>query len=218
MGRKRYLLLGLFLALGCQNGYGPRTANPDAFRDERPSGEYFPPAPSFPGAPSALSPNINVSQFQPRIDAVASRLYASNPNLRPRPRWVVQNTGRTVGPVADQLAYINEGTVASASEGQLAGLLALQLADLNVAQRRQQQQAYDSTYEPFPEHRYTNDGGTDTEYWQRYGEMKELNQGRRRPTRSAVVNVDPAALAKEYLLSAGYSIYDLDAGAALLRR
>src|SRR5262245_31785117 len=81
---------------------------------------------SAPGGPPTV--NVPTTQEQARVQALSQRLYQANPWLKMKPLWVVQ-PGDTPGvaPQGDQYVVLSEGLVRSASDGQLAAIMALQL-------------------------------------------------------------------------------------------
>ena len=146
----RFLFIMLLLVSGCattspqtNRGVAPPlpTPNPAApGQMQPPPGAAIQPPPGVgvqppPGVmPQTMAPQ---SPEQVRVQQTAHRLYQANPWLKVRPQWMVtQGDTPGVNTQGEQYAMVSSGLVQSASDGQLAAVMALQLGDLMAARQR----------------------------------------------------------------------------------
>jgi hypothetical protein len=166
---------------------------------------------------------VPASPDQTRVQAVSTRLYQANPWIKVRPQWLVR-PGDTPG-VANQgehYVLVSDALVHAASDGQLAAVMALQLADLASArqytireiERAQRREA------PRPDFYQQRDGMSSA---QANLEMAEAAKYRTDPRdlrrqEEQEPPIDPASYARQVLVQAGFAPQELEAAAPLLQR
>jgi hypothetical protein len=154
---------------------------------------------------------------------VSLRLYQANPWLKLRPQWIVRpGDAPGVANQGDQYVLISEGLVHAATDGQLAGVMALQLADLSAARQKmirdaEREQRNAATRPDFLEHDHNNSAVANlnlAEAAKRQDDPRDL----RRHEQPVTPPVDPPNLARQLLTQAGYNAQELEAATALLQR
>jgi len=182
-----------------------------------------------PGAtPIPQGPPVGMpaSPDQGRVQAISQRLYQANPWVQMKPRWIVQ-PGATPGvaPQGDQYVVISESLVHSASDGQLAAVMALQLGDLasirqrTIADARRGQRRVSTP----PDYYQQGNASEQTSSSIRDLELADYAKRRREPRDPRAREqheqpIEPANYARQVLVQAGFSPQELDAAAPLLQR
>src|SRR5262249_21169097 len=109
-------------------GQAPPVQQPPPAQQQVPGQPQIPLPPGSTPGPTAVVP---ASPDQGRAQAIAQRLYQANPWVKLKPVWIVQpGDVPGVAPQGEQYVILSEGLVRSASDGQLAAVMALTLADL----------------------------------------------------------------------------------------
>lgn len=165
------------------------------------------------------------SPEQVRVQQTAQRLYQANPWLRVRPQWYV-TTGDTPGvnTQGEQYAMVSSGLVQSASDGQLAAVMALQLGDLMAARQRVAIQSVQNRREtsPPPDFYQLHDGMTSSQALLDLAAQAKFRgdprDPRRREQQQQIPFNDAPTCARQILVQAGYSEHELDQAAPLLQR
>lgn len=180
-----------------------------------------------PGVPSAGVPQVvtPTSPEDARVQFTAAKLYQANPWLKVRPRWIVtpqESPGITVQ--GEQYAIISIGMVRSASDGQLAAVMALQLGDLVASRQLTAQDAARQRREtaPPPDYYPAKEGmGSEiavlniNEAAKFRGDPRDF---RRKEQEQQIAQVDAPTTARQILAQAGYSHQELEQAAPLLQR
>jgi hypothetical protein len=177
-----------------------------------------PVAPATPTAAASVTPaDPALAAAQARVDAVNQRLLRASAGHNLRPTFVVRANGPAADREGPQRVYLsNEVVGAAATEGQLAALMAWQLALLYVDRHQQLAAAEAANYrEPMPDIPFSHDGGTIGEEQQRKVEIAKLGLDRKR--RPPAPPPAPDMVARQILVQAGYSELDLDAVRPLLQ-
>lgn len=188
----------------------------------------IPPNPSIPLPPNAgvsPVPTVPATPDQNRVQTVALRLYQANPWLKLRPQWIVR-PGDTPGMAnqGDQYVLISEGLVHSASDGQLAAVMSLQLADLAAARQKmirdaERDQRNTATRPDFlHQHDHNNSAVANLELAEVAKRQDDPRDLRRHEQPVPPVVVDPPSLARQLLTQAGYGAQELEGAAQLLQR
>jgi hypothetical protein len=203
---------------------GPGQAPPIQQQPVGPSNIPLPPgSPTVPAAPLTAAPSYEHG----RVQAMAQRLYQANPWLKLKPVWVVQ-PGDTPGVAAqgDQYVIISENLVRSASDGQLAAVMALQLGDMTSSRQRAIAEAARGTRRtanPPDYYSQRRPGEQETSSTLRDLELADYAKQRNEP-RDPIVReqqtqcVDPPTLARQVLVQAGFAPQELDSAGPLLQR
>jgi hypothetical protein len=237
----RYSVLFLLLLTGCETtrsqprGLVPPIPAPAPYEP----GQAIPPpggvapAPGQPGLPvppgSATLPMTEQgSPEQLRVQTTASRLYQANPWLLAKPRWyVAEGEGPGITTRNDQTVIINANLVRSASDGQLAAVMCMQLGDMMALQQQRSKAAAQQrrqTTAP-PDYYQQRDGMSSTQAALELGEVASYRDDPRDPRRfERVGNTSPGPVydsptcARQALVSAGYSELELQNAMPLLQR
>jgi hypothetical protein len=154
-----------------------------------------------------------------RVQQVAQKLIAANPQIHSRPHFVVtHNSAVELSHGEDNRIVISEGLVNACSmEGQLAAAVSLELAKW-TAERQQQAAALDREANRLPPDNVPigrdafNFGEADQIH---KAELAKLGYDRRRP-KEAATPPDPNELARNYLRRAGYPETELQGVQPLL--
>jgi hypothetical protein len=162
----------------------------------------------------ALSPASK--ETATRVGEVGQKLLAANPNLGLRPAFVtIGGPQPEIFHVQTDGIYVTEALVKQcATEGQLAAALSHELGKM-VAERQALTGPNAPEYQPPMDVRVGSDsGGT-------YGaadltHLAELGKYEKERRRPPALPPDPQALARTYLVKAGYAVNELDTVAPLL--
>lgn len=158
-----------------------------------------------------------------RVQTVAARLYQANPWIRIKPQWIVR-PGDMPGIThqGDQYGVISEGLVRSASEGQLAAIMSLQLADMAAARQRSiaDVERTQRRTTAFPDFYQPRDGASSAQANLEMAETAKHFHDRRdvRRTTQQEPPIDPPTFARQVLIQAGYAPQELETTAPLLQR
>jgi predicted Zn-dependent protease len=204
MRRVRFAALGLFAAAGCF---------------EPPGAESYFRRPEPPGPPPNLAPAS--TEAAARVDTIGRGVLAANPQIGARPLF------HTIGAPQPEVfhrssgdVYVTEGLVRQcASDGQLAAVLCTELGKV-VSEREARTPPAVRKPERLPpiDTRIGNDTGWGTAPDQtRLRELADVDRERREGRAAALPPPDPQALARLYLVRAGYHDADLAAAAPLLQ-
>lgn len=235
----KILILLILLASGCAStsssetnrGVAPPLPTPNPAAPGQmppPPGAVIQPPPGMgvqppPGVmPQTMAPQ---SPEQVRVQQTAQRLYQANPWLRVRPQWYV-TAGDTPGvnTQGEQYAMVSSGLVQSASDGQLAAVMALQLGDLMAARQRVALQSVQNRREtsPPPDIYQEREGMTSSQALLDLAAQAKFRgdprDPRRREQQQQIPMNDAPTCARQILVQAGYSEYELDQAAPLLQR
>jgi len=172
------------------------------------------PTPAAKPSRVALSPASQ--ETGKRVGEVGQKVLAANPNLGLHPAFL------TIGGPQPELfhktkeVYITEGLVKQcATEGQLAAVLCHELGKM-VAEREALAGPKPPEREPPLDVRVGSDSGGVTGAADQT-HLVELAKYEKQRSRGPTLSPDPQALARTYLVKAGYAVNDLDAVAPLLR-
>ena len=154
-----------------------------------------------------------------RVQEVAKKLLAANPQIHTRPRLIVTNSpAPELSHGEDNRIVISEGLVnACGTEGQLAAVLSLEIAKW-MAERQEQAAVLDreANRDPPPNVPIGRDAFNFGEADQiRKAELAKLGYDRRR-SKEPTAPPDPNELARHYLRRAGYEETDLQGVQPLL--
>ena len=208
MRRAPAAALGLLAAAGCL-GPGPTAADTAALR----AGSNGPPPNAAPASTEAAA----------RVDTIGRKLIAANPQTGTATRSLMFHTIGAPQPEVFHRGttdiYVTEGLVRlCASDGQLAAVLATELGRLVSEREALTPQAIRKPERlPPPDTSVVYDAGWGTAPDQtRLRELADLDRDRR-AQRQVLPPPDPHALARVYLLRAGYHDDDLAAAGPLLQ-
>lgn len=183
---------------------------------DEPSQSYFlRPQPS--GPLPAMSPASTDAAV--RVDTMGRRLLAANPSIGAKP------TFHTIGAPQAEIfhrgtgdIFVTEGLVKQCStDGQLATVMATELGKI-VREREAATPDKIRYREPLPpiDQRYGNDdqfGGTaDRTNWKELHELDKERKNRRKP----LPLPDAQALAKDFVMKAGFTAYDMESTRPIL--
>lgn len=191
-----------------------------------PGQSNIPLPPGTVAVPAGPPVGMSASAEQGRVQAISQRLYQANPWVKLKPLWLVR-PGDTPGvaPQGDQYVVISENLVRSASDGQLAAVMALQLGDLAanrqkaIAEARRGQRRVSTP----PDYYQQGNAADQTSSSIRDLELADIAKQRREPRdprqrEQQETQVDPANYSRQILVQAGFSPQELDAAAPLLQR
>jgi hypothetical protein len=198
-----------FATTGCLTGEANTTLVPS-----NPFGGVAPPLTGRPAlAPASL-------RTAARVDSLGRKIVAANPQLGIQPLF------RTIGAPQPEIFHqgtaevdITEGLVNQcASDGQLAAVLAMELGKM-ISER----EAFAGPQTRAPQHEPPMDVRVGSDNAGAFGpadqlhraELAKYDKERRQRATGAVSAPDPQALARGYLLKAGFTAEDLDAAAPL---
>lgn len=239
----RYSVLLLLMLTGCETtrqqqprGLAPAIPTPAPYEPGQsiPPPATVAPAPGQPGLPvppgtgalpMTADPN---SPEQARVATTANRLYQANPWLLAKPRWyVAEGEGPGITTRNDQTVIINANLVRSASDGQLAALMCMQLGDMMALQQQRTKAAAQQrrqTTAP-PDYYQQRDGMSSTQAALELGEVASYRDDPRDPRRlERVGNTSPGPVydsptcARQALVTAGYSELELQNAMPLVQR
>jgi hypothetical protein len=238
-----YFLLLLALSLGCQSTQtnqqraiapplptpspmGPGQVPPPTDTVAPPPGMQPAPGqapnniPLPPGGTGAVVPN---TPEQARVQMTVSRIYSSNRWLSTRPRWiVVEGDGPGIITQNDSTVNINGNLVRSASDGQLAAVICMQLGDLMTYEqhlrKRAARQGRDTS--PPPDYYQQRDGMSSTQGALEIGEVVKQRSDPRYDRRFEMdpPGYDSPTCARQALVNAGYSEMELTNAQPLVQR
>ena len=191
-------------------------ATTGCLESDEPSQSYFlRPQPSGPVPP--MTPASTDAAV--RVDTMGRRLLAANPAIGAKP------TFHTIGAPQAEIfhrgtgdIFVTEGMVKQcSSDGQLATVMAMELG--KIVREREAATPYKvRVREPLPpiDQRYGNDdqfGGTaDRTNWKELHELDKERKSRRKP----LPLPDPQGLAKDYVMKAGFTAYDIETARPIL--
>jgi len=160
-------------------------------------------------------------QAAARVDSLGRKIVAANPQLGVQPLF------RTIGATQPEIFHqgtaevdITEGHVKQCpSDGQLAAVLAMELGKM-ISER----EAFAGPQTRAPEHEPPMDVRIGSDNAGAFGpadqlhraELAKYDKERRQRATGAASPLDPQALARAYLVKAGFTAADLDAAAPLL--
>ncbi len=161
---------------------------------------------------AGAAPAVPTTPQEARVQEVAQKLTAANPQIHARPRFIVtHNAAAELSHDKENRIQISEGLVnACGTEGQLAAAISLEMAKW-VSERQEQATTLDreANREPPPNVPIGRDALTFGEADQIHkAELAKLGYDRRRP-KDPPPPPDPNELARSYLRRAGYAETEL---------
>jgi hypothetical protein len=197
--------LGVLLAAGCVDGPGESKVGGSFDRASR-----LAPRPAVVASPGS-------TEACARVDTLGRRLLAANPQIGLRPLFdTIGVTDPEIFHRGTDDLYITEGLVRlCATDAQLAGLMALELAQM-VAEREAATPPELRRADPLPPMAVDPGSGFGGSTPDQTGlaEMARYDADRKR-RRDAQARPDPKQLARKYLVNTGFRADDLDAAAPL---
>lgn len=176
-----------------------------------------------PGVAVAPQTAIPSTPEQARVQATASRIYSANRWLTTRPRWVTsEGEGPGVVTQSDNTVVINGNLVRSASDGQLAAIMCMQLGDMmtdeNKLRRNSARQGREAS--PPPDYYQQRDGMSSTQAALEIDEQAKFRNDPRyaRSRETNIPTYDSPTCARQALVNAGFSELELESAMPLIQR
>lgn len=161
---------------------------------------------------------------QARVQATANQLYASNRWLTTRPRWVAtEGEGPGVIAQSESVVLINSNLVRSASDGQLAAIMSMQLGDMMTDEQKYRKKAARTGRESSPPPDYffnQRDGMSSSQAALVLDEQAKFRNDPKyqRERQEYIPTYDSPTCARQALVNAGFSEQELINAQPLLQR
>ncbi len=157
------------------------------------------------------------------MQATANRIYSANRWLTTRPRWVTsEGEGPGVVTQGDNTVVINSNLVRSASDGQLAAVMCMQLGDMmtdeNKLRKNKARQGREVSAPP--DYYQQRDGMSSSQAALELNEQGKFRNDPRYERRNEeyIPTYDSPTCARQALVNAGYSELELDNAQPLVQR